>query len=111
MVIVYAILLFLGLCFGSFINALVWRVHEQEKGKKTRNLSILHGRSQCPHCGHELAAKDLIPVISWLLLKGKCRYCGQPISRQYPAVEATTSGWFLLSYYFWPGGVFGVGEW
>jgi prepilin signal peptidase PulO-like enzyme (type II secretory pathway) len=108
-------LVVLGLIFGSFINALIWRVHEQEAGEgrreKGKNLSILNGRSQCPHCGHELAAKDLVPVLSWLFLKGKCRYCGQPVSLQYPVVEAATAAWFLLSYFFWPGGVFGVGEW
>jgi leader peptidase (prepilin peptidase)/N-methyltransferase len=112
------ILFLLGLCLGSFINALVWRIHEQAnskkqniKAKKVENLSILSGRSQCTNCGHQLAAKDLIPVLSWLILRGRCRYCGKPISRQYPAVELATAVWFGLSYVFWPGGVYGVGEW
>lgn len=98
-----AILLITGLCAGSFINALVWRIHEQaKKTKKSGNLSILKGRSMCPNCRHELAAKDLIPVISWLWLRGKCRYCGKPISAQYPVVELLTAGLFIFSYVFWP---------
>jgi prepilin signal peptidase PulO-like enzyme (type II secretory pathway) len=100
---IVAVLIVLGLCFGSFVNALVWRVHEQAKrGKKARELSILHGRSMCPDCRHELRARDLIPVFSWLFLRGKCRYCSKPISWQYPLVEAGTSGLFLISYLCWP---------
>lgn len=92
----------LGVLFGSFVNALVWRLHEQSTGKKKRNLSITRGRSMCPHCRHELAAKDLIPVLSWLLLGRKCRYCQKPISGQYPLVELATGLLFGLSYAFWP---------
>jgi leader peptidase (prepilin peptidase)/N-methyltransferase len=104
------ILFVLGLCLGSFINALVWRIHEQEKAKN-KGLSILSGRSQCPHCSHELAPKDLIPIFSWLSLRGRCRYCYKPISRQYPIVEASTALWFVLSYIYWPGGIYGIGDW
>lgn len=56
----------------------------------------------CPRCHHELAAKDLIPVVSWLSLRGKCRYCQQPISAQYPVVELATAGLFVASYLWWP---------
>lgn len=56
----------------------------------------------CPHCKHELAAKDLIPVLSWLSLGGKCRYCDKPISRQYPVVEGLTAALFVASYAWWP---------
>lgn len=104
------ILIVLGLCLGSFVNALVWRVREQElqAEKKTpdtkylKKLSVTQGRSMCPHCKHELAGKDLIPVLSWLSLGGKCRYCKKPISVQYPLVEATTALLFVASYLFWP---------
>lgn len=99
----------LGLCFGSFVNALVWRIYEQEKQshKKTKTgyterLSIAKGRSMCPNCHHELAAKDLLPVLSWLSLKGKCRYCHKGIAAQYPLVELVTAALFTASYYFWP---------
>ena len=107
---IVAVLLVFGLCLGSFANALVWRVHEQEevRHKKKPNkrylhdLSISKGRSMCPNCRHTLAAIDLIPVLSWLSVRGKCRYCHKPISWQYPVVELTTSALFILSYYYWP---------
>jgi len=108
------VLVVLGLCFGSFVNALVWRVHEQARTKKptakqptvtpaqANRLSILNGRSMCPHCEHELAARDLLPIVSWLSLKGKCRYCGKPIAYQYPLVEMMTALLFVASYIWWP---------
>jgi leader peptidase (prepilin peptidase)/N-methyltransferase len=99
----------LGLALGSFVNALVWRLHEQKKGKK--GLSILHGRSVCPNCKHKLAWYDLIPVISWFTLKGKCRYCNKPISRQYPMVEIISGIVFAGSYIFWPETVNANGQW
>jgi leader peptidase (prepilin peptidase)/N-methyltransferase len=94
-----------GLCAGSFVNALVWRLHEQAKPPKQRaasiaQLSITKGRSICRHT---LAWYDLLPVVSWLALGGKCRYCRQPISWQYPLVELATAGVFILSYSYWPG--------
>ena len=84
------------------MNALVWRVYAQSEGKKDKSLSILHGRSMCPHCKHQLSALDLIPVLSWLGLRGKCRYCKKKISAQYPLVELATAGLFVLSYLVWP---------
>ena len=98
-------LIVLGLCFGSFINALVWRLQSQEQGaKKSKELSILKGRSMCPNCRHQLRGKDLVPVLSWLSLGGHCRYCQKPISIQYPLVELISALIFALSYQFWPGG-------
>lgn len=91
---VIVILAVLGLVFGSFINALVWRLRKKKDWVKERSV--------CVHCGHVLAAKDLVPVFSWLALKGKCRYCHKPISRQYPAVELVTSALFVISYIYWP---------
>ncbi|MDQ3158673.1 MAG: prepilin peptidase [bacterium] len=102
--IVIGLILF-GLIFGSFVNALVWRMHEQEDKKskvKKKDLSISHGRSMCVKCHHKLGFLDLIPVFSWLWLRGKCRYCNKEISKQYPLVELTTAALFGLSYYFWP---------
>lgn len=99
-------LFFTGLIFGSFVNAWVWRVYQQSlpkaKQKKKVDLSIAKGRSVCTHCGHELSAKDLVPVLSWLSLRGRCRYCKKTISWQYPLVEATTAGLFMVAYIFWP---------
>ncbi len=106
---IIAVLIILGLCFGSFVNALVWRLHEQDKPKKKRaasddDLSIVKGRSMCPHCKHTLAASDLLPLFSWLFLGGKCRYCRKPIGWQYPLVEAATAVLFVASYLWWPQG-------
>jgi prepilin signal peptidase PulO-like enzyme (type II secretory pathway) len=89
MLIIYLTLL--GLVIGSAINAIVWRIYVGKSWTK--------GRSMCPDCEHELSPKDLIPVLSWLWLRGKCRYCRKGIHWQYPAVEALTAGLFGLSAY------------
>ncbi len=96
------ILVLLGLCFGSFVNALVWRVHENEKKSAKNKLSVLKGRSMCPNCKYELGILDLIPIFSWVMLTGKCRNCNKPISWQYPVVEALTAVLFVASYINWP---------
>ncbi len=83
----------LGLCFGSFINALVWRL------KNNRNW--VSERSECTHCHHVLAPLDLIPVVSWLLLRGKCHYCHKPIE-DTPWTEVIMGTLFVGSYLFWP---------
>jgi len=102
---IIVVLVVLGLCAGSFVNALVWRIHEQSKRtKKAKNkdVSIVHGRSMCPSCKHTLSAQDLVPVFSWLMLRGKCRYCKKSISIQYPLVELSTAILFVASYIWWP---------
>jgi prepilin signal peptidase PulO-like enzyme (type II secretory pathway) len=109
-------LLLLGLACGSFVNALVWRLHEQSqlksKSKKSKaELSILKGRSMCPHCRHNLAWYDLIPLVSWLWLHGECRYCQRSISAHYPLVEALSAVVFAGSYIFWPETVHLGGQW
>lgn len=88
------VLLFLGLAFGSFINALVWRLRE--------GMSVARGRSMCVHCRHTLSWYDLIPVFSWIALGGKCRYCQRRISFQYPLVELATAAGWVASYTYWP---------
>ena len=93
----------LGLVFGSFVNALVWRMKE--------GLSVARGRSMCVHCRHTLVWYDLIPLASWLALGGRCRYCKKPISWQYPLVELTTSGLFVLSYVAWPAALVSANDW
>jgi leader peptidase (prepilin peptidase) / N-methyltransferase len=75
-----------GLAFGSFINALEYRIEIKES---------INGRSFCPHCKHQLAWYDLFPLLSFLLLRGKCRYCGKKVSFQYPIVELLTGFAFL----------------
>lgn len=69
----------LGLCMGSFLNCLAWRM--------THGESVLHGRSHCTSCGHELSVRDLVPVFSWVFSHGRCRYCGERVSARYPATE------------------------
>jgi leader peptidase (prepilin peptidase)/N-methyltransferase len=99
MTLIAVILAAAGLIFGSFVNALTWRLHEKKDWVKAR--------SQCVHCGHQLSGLDLVPIFSWLGLGGKCRYCRQPISPQYPLVEAAAAATFVLSYLFWPAGLNG----
>jgi leader peptidase (prepilin peptidase)/N-methyltransferase len=69
----------LGLLVGSFLNVVIYRVPRRE--------SVVSPRSHCPGCDTALANRDNIPVLSWLLLKGRCRTCREPISRRYPSVE------------------------
>ena len=85
-----AIIIFfiLGLIIGSFLNAVIFRLPD---GK-----SFLTGRSECRHCHRELGPTDLVPVLSFLFLRGRCRYCKQPISWQYPLVELATGIVFAL---------------
>lgn len=80
----------LGLIFGSFLNAVIFRLKAEE--------SFITGRSKCPECKHVLGTKDLWPILSWLTLRGKCRYCRKPISVQYPLVELATGLIFLVIY-------------
>lgn len=99
-----------GLAAGSFVNALVWRHFWQPgpaRGKSAaskRRPAVWQGRSRCPKCAHALKWLDLLPLIGWLLLKGRCRYCARSISWQYPAVELGGAVLFILSYVVWPYG-------
>lgn len=72
-----------GLVIGSFLNVVIWRVPRKE--------SIVTPPSHCPGCDAKIANRDNIPVVSWLLLRGKCRSCGTPISARYPLVELLTA--------------------
>jgi leader peptidase (prepilin peptidase)/N-methyltransferase len=78
-----------GLIIGSFLNVVIWRLPRGE------NLS--HPGSHCPRCEHPIRAYDNIPVLSWLVLRGRCRDCGNPISARYPLVEAFTGITFALT--------------
>lgn len=74
----------LGLCFGSFLNVCILRLAKEDKKQR----SLFHPPSTCPRCGRRIEWRDNIPIVSWLLLRGRCRACGQPISLQYPVIEA-----------------------
>jgi leader peptidase (prepilin peptidase)/N-methyltransferase len=85
-----------GLAVGSFLNVVVWRVPRGE--------SVAHPPSACPRCGHAIRARDNVPVLSWLLLRGRCRDCGEPIAVRYPLVEAATGALFASAAWFcWAG--------
>jgi leader peptidase (prepilin peptidase)/N-methyltransferase len=68
-----------GACAGSFLNVVIWRVPRGE--------SIVSPPSHCPNCDERIKPRDNIPIVSWLLLRGRCRNCGEPISARYPLVE------------------------
>ena len=76
-----------GACVGSFINVVAWRLPREE--------SVVWPGSHCPHCGHHVRWHDNLPVLGWMILRGRCRDCGQPIARRYPLVEALTAGVWL----------------
>jgi leader peptidase (prepilin peptidase)/N-methyltransferase len=78
----------LGLAIGSFLNVVVYRV--------PAGLSIVAPPSACPKCGHRIRGFDNVPVLSWLVLRGRCRDCREPISARYPAVELGTGVLFVI---------------
>lgn len=79
-----------GLCVGSFLNVLIYRL--------PRGLGFVKSRSFCPKCRKKIGWIDNVPVLSFLMLRGRCRYCKSHISWRYPLVELATGGIFLLSY-------------
>jgi prepilin signal peptidase PulO-like enzyme (type II secretory pathway) len=88
----YLILFFIfvfGLIIGSFLNCLIWRLRKKES---------LMGRSYCPKCKNQIAWYDNVPVLSFILLGGKCRHCHKPISWQYPVVELVTGILFVAAF-------------
>lgn len=87
-ILIYFLIFAFGLIIGSFLNSVIYRL--------SINQSFLIGRSYCPECKTSLKWYDLIPVISFLILKGKCRYCKKPISLQYPLVELSTASLFTF---------------
>jgi leader peptidase (prepilin peptidase)/N-methyltransferase len=84
-----------GACIGSFLNVVIHRLPQ--------GLSIVTPPSSCPQCGHRLAWFDNVPILGWIWLGGRCRYCKNPISIQYPIIEALTAvlfaGLFVLFYF------------
>jgi len=108
-----------GLILGSFVGAQVWRlrakqlVEDKEAGepydtheyKRLVALTKHHGvddRSRCLSCGHTLAWYDLLPLVSWLSVGGKCRYCHKPIGKMEPMLELGVAAVFVVSYLYWP---------
>lgn len=83
----YVVAAGLGLIIGSFLNVVIWRLPRGE--------SLARPNSRCPKCGARIRFYDNIPVVSWLLLRGRCRNCGAEIAKRYPLVEALTGAVFL----------------
>jgi len=82
---------FMGACVGSFLNVVAYRV--------PLGMSVVWKPSHCPHCNHPIRARDNVPVLGWLILQGRCRDCGAPISPRYAIVEAIMGiVFFLLAY-------------
>ncbi|MEY3930029.1 MAG: hypothetical protein RLZZ516_1739 [Cyanobacteriota bacterium] len=79
----------IGACVGSFLNLVAWRLPRQE--------SVLRPGSHCPRCGTPLGWFELVPVLSWLLQRGRCRHCQAPVRPRYPAVELLTAGLFVAT--------------
>jgi len=77
----------LGLLVGSFLNVVIHRLPRGE--------SVVHPRSRCPRCGHAIGALENIPILSWILLRGRCRGCGGAISARYPVLELVTGLLFV----------------
>ena len=86
-VIVFAFVL--GALIGSFLNVVLWRVPRGE--------SVVRPPSHCPSCGTDLSAAELVPMLSWVALRGRCRHCGAHISARYPLVELAVAVLFGLT--------------
>ena len=116
---IYIILGIFGLMFGSFAGASVWRLRayqlrsDKQAGEPVDKTEYKHllpltkatvttDRSRCLHCNHVLAWYDLIPLVSWLSLGGKCRYCRTKIGWFEPLIELGLAAFFIVSYWLWP---------
>lgn len=108
-----------GLVVGSFVGASVWRLRARQLASDAKHgekvlkkdarqveklpvKSIKSDRSVCLHCGHQLRWYDLIPLVSWVSLSGKCRYCRVKIGLFEPVIEIAMAVFFVVSYIFWP---------
>lgn len=116
---IYVALVLFGLVFGSFAGASVWRLRarqlvadkkdgepvdhtEYKMLKKLAHEKLSKDHSRCLHCGYKLRWFDLIPLVSWLSLRGRCRDCKKPIGAMEPLIELGTAAFFVLSYVLWP---------
>lgn len=117
--IVYLALVLFGLVLGSFAGASVWRLRarqlivdkkdgepvdeaEYKMLKSLAHQKASNDRSRCLHCSYELRWFDLIPLVSWITLRGRCRKCRKPIGYMEPLIELGTAAFFVASYALWP---------
>jgi len=118
-VVIYLALVLFGLCMGSFAGASVWRLRaaqlkaDKKAGQKVpaaeykrllplTKTTVKTDHSRCLHCGYTLRWYDLIPLVSWLTLGGKCRHCHHKIGTFEPIIELATMAYFIVSYLCWP---------
>lgn len=118
-IIMYLVLVALGLCMGSFAGASVWRLRafqlkaEKSEGEKIdkkeyemleglTKSSVSNDHSRCLSCSYGLKWYDMIPIVSWIYLRGRCRKCHKPIGYMEPMVEIFMAAFFALSYALWP---------
>ena len=87
-ILLYIIVFLFGIVIGSFVNVLIYRLPKNE------NIVVVN--SHCMSCGHQLGWYDLVPLFSWIFLRGKCRYCKEKISVQYPLIEAVNGFGYVL---------------
>ena len=91
--IIYVFMFLFGATVGSFLNVCIYRLPKEE--------SLIKSNSHCMKCGTPILRRDLIPIVSWCMLRGKCRACGEPISPRYTVVELLNAiGWVLISLHF-----------
>jgi len=92
--VIYGLVFLTGICIGSFLNVLIYRI--------PLGISVSRGRSFCPGCGNTLQARDMVPLVSFLVLRGSCRFCGKKISYRYPLVESLGGVLAMMSvFFFW----------
>lgn len=92
-IVIYAFMFIFGICVGSFLNVCIYRLPKNE--------GLIKRNSHCMTCGEEIKRRDLIPIISWCILRGKCRACGAKISPRYTVVEALNGIlWLVTAIYF-----------
>jgi len=124
----YLFIFLLGLAIGSFLNCVIYRLAASERGAASSEASLAHsgreprpdgserekwnsflkGRSYCPKCKRKLSWQDLVPVFSFIFLRGKCRYCKKPISLQYPIVELATGIIFLSIFFVFSSNIYAI---
>lgn len=92
-----------GACIGSFLNVVVYRL--------PAGLSLISPPSRCPRCFHKLGKTENVPVLGWLWLRGRCRWCQTSISSRYPSVEAATGIIFLLVFWHFGYSIYTLGYW
>ena len=90
MALIYLIIFLYGITIGSFLNVCIYRIPRHE------NIALT--RSHCMTCGYQLSWYDLVPLFSWLALRGRCRKCKAPISKQYPIIEAANGMLYVLTF-------------